>query len=202
MRWAHEVPAYGMAFVDLDGTLVKSNTGIAFTYTVMRELRGDAWLRLYLLVEVACRCLSDETGIRLRAMTYCGLARSSAQRIAADYVERLLAEDGRDSVTEFVESLRRQGTRLVLATGSFDLIADEVTNHLGFAKSVSTKLGIASDGRLSGLIQGRPCVGVEKAVQARMVARGLGVALDNCILVSDSRADLPLSVAVQRTWWV
>src|SRR5215470_14910566 len=113
-------PARQVLCVDLDGTLVRTDTLLEGVLRILKRepllvfalfgwlLRGRAYLK---------RKVAERAGLRPTELPYC---------------KELIA---------FLETERNEGTRIVLATGADERIATSVAEHLGLFDEV-----LASDG--------------------------------------------------------
>ena len=182
------------AVFDLDGTVTSNDTYVAFllssaarrpwrlpwlatlpwAYGVHRlGLRDNAWLKATALWATAAGAEGEWTG-----------------RVAERLVRRSILPRVRPRAERRIESHRRQGHRLVLATASFDIYVDRLARQLGFDDWVCTHADRDDRGRLSGRIRGRNCHGPEKLTRLRTLFATRGEWW--IIGYSDHVSDLPL----------
>lgn len=174
VRHGPEGPNVG-AFFDLDGTLVKGFTALAF-------LREDLWhigvRRLYDLIRdvIALRDDPDrdlkaiERAAELLGGRSVAELETAAQRIFA----RRIAPTIRPGARDLIRAHLRKGHTVAMATAATPFQARPVAADLEIPHLISTEVEIV-DGRLTGRLDGPPGWGVEKAkgVQAFAAAHGI-----------------------------
>lgn len=90
---------------------------------------------------------------------------------------------------ELISTLKSLGFITVLITGSFDIIAEDVGEKLGFDYVFANKL-VAEDGKLTGEVEGEVLGPESKLELLRRVAEKEGIMLEECAAVGDGANDL------------
>jgi len=166
-----------IAVFDLDGTITRKDTYVDFlVFCLMKRpwrlLRGGALL-VYLI--------AYKTGLRsnhwLKAK-YLGTV-AGVQR---NFKPEALAE---------LKRLKEQGFQLVLATASFDFYVSGLFAALNMDFLLCTKAALDDTGSLTGALDGKNCIGDEKANRVRqMCAEKSWPSIERAY--SDDIVDLPL----------
>lgn len=120
-----------------------------------------------------------------------GAPRAEVDRVAAAFAGRCLEAGLRPGARQAVAEHAARGDRLILATASFDVVAERIARGLGIAEVVATRSSWRDDGRLTGRIDGLNCYGAEKLRRIESDLPGLRDGHE-AVVYSDSHADLPL----------
>lgn len=183
----------GVAFFDLDGTLIEHNS--ARLYARWRRDRGEAdlvgmlrfglWVAQYKLgvvdpADVGARALAEFRGVEERAF---------ALEMQDFFAERVLPDVMEDARRE-VNARRARGEALVILTASTPYVADPLARALGIDHTLTSELSVV-DGRFTGETS-RLCYGAAKVEAAEAWAEGQGVDLGRSAFYTDSVSDLPM----------
>src|SRR5262245_20247512 len=104
---SHQLPL----FVDLDGTLIASDS----------------------LIECLLQCVKKQPAGLLNLIAWIGRGRAYLKaRLAADYCMDVSRLSYRKDLCEYLESERKKGRSIFLATAADSKIAERVSEHLGF----------------------------------------------------------------------
>jgi len=118
--------------------------------------------------------------------------------LGADYVGSHILPALRKSALEAIKQHRREGDRIVLLTGSIDLLVRPLTGRLGLDDAIAGRLE-ESGGRFTGRIIPPHPYGEGKAAALRDYAQTRGLDLQRASLYSDSWSDLPAFRLVGRS---
>lgn len=184
-----------VAIFDLDGTLTRRDTYLAFL--MLGLLRRPArWIRtpiLSLAVIIHFLGIRDNTWLKrifLRAILG-DMSRAQMTAMADYFVERLLAQGLRARSKEIVEKHRLAGHHLLLATASFDFYAETISSVMGFDGVISTESDWSDDQILQGNLKSGNCYGTTKRERVESYLSHQN-GEQYVIAYSDSHADLPL----------
>ncbi len=183
-----------VAVFDLDGTVTRSDTYLAFLlrYLRARPQRLIRCIGLPAVLALYAAKLKTNSFVKQQflAAVFGGVSRAEMERASAVFVKRILADQVRPAALERIRAHREAGDRVVLATASFDVYVDMLAQRLGVDEVVSSRVGWTADGRVSGQLDGANCYGPEKL---RRVTAVLGQRpTETVVAYSDSHADLPL----------
>jgi hypothetical protein len=192
-------PPTGVAFYDLDKTLLSKNSGGLWVRSELRQgyitptqaARAGLWLLGYHLgyariegvIRDAIGTLRDTPEAEIRARTLA-------------FYEREVAALYRPGARPAVERHRALGHRLVLLTTSSNYLSEPVVDALGLDAALCNRFVVGKDGRFSGEPIEPLCFGEGKLAHARVYADAVGVPLSACTFYTDSIADLPVLEAV------
>jgi HAD superfamily hydrolase (TIGR01490 family) len=187
-----------IAFFDLDGTLIRRDSGVICAVPSMRH--GLLGPRIF--AELVGTWLLSKAGLRSRAdamrvgfRCYAGRSLDDLRALWRMLYEEHLRSFLSEPVLDRVQSHRRAGDRLVILTASAFFVAEPLAADLGFDELHGTRVTFV-DGRCTGLVDGEILDGAAKLEAARRVAEASGVELARCSFYSDHIADLPLLEAV------
>lgn len=183
-----------IAIFDLDRTITTIGTFTPFMIYAAGRLAP--W-RLIALPVVACLLVA--TKFRLitrktlkRAMQGLLLGHQPRRRldpVIADFTRIMLRDHARPGALAAIEHERAAGSRLMLATASFDFYAESFARALGFDGCVAT-LSLGRDGMFRPGLAGENCYGREKLRRVQE-ALTLGMPRPHIVFYSDDRSDLP-----------
>jgi len=160
------MPSPPTAFFDLDGTLTRGDTYLAYLLGFLYR-QPKRWPRALLLPPATIPYflgLRDNTWLKTAFLKIAlgGVTRAEIDAWTDLYLERLLAADIRAGAKAALERHRQAGERLVLATASFDFYAEPLAGRLGMHAVVCTRAAWDDDDRLTGEIIGNNCHGAQK----------------------------------------
>ena len=188
----------GVAFFDLDRTLIDCNSGRLWVQEEWRRgnigLRQVAWagwwLARYSLGSSRGLDRVFETGARQLE----GVLEASLSARVHEWFEREVGHRLRPGALEALKRHRDQGDRLVLATSSSPYAGAAACAAYGLDDLVSTRFEVR-DGRFTGRIAAL-AVGRSKLDQAREMAVAADLDLSRATLYTGSYTDLPFLEAV------
>ena len=188
------------ALFDLDRTLVRKET--ASLYVRYQRDKGEANLRdlarvLYWVGQytlgvidapvVAVKALKSYTGMKE------SLLRAKCEEFFTGYVERHIAELGREAVRRH----QAAGDLVAIVTGATHYVADPLARLLGIEHVVASELEVDPDGCFTGRPVEPLSIGYGKVVRTERLARALDFRIAEATFYSDSLTDLPLLERVQ-----
>ncbi|WP_224702731.1 HAD family hydrolase [Devosia aquimaris] len=186
-----------LAFVDLDGTYVRSNSFhrwlkyLAFSPETPLSPLG----RGVVLAHTGLRAARLISHARLKAAVLGQVAQlpQARQAISAAAYANALADDIAEPVRQLVVQLRSAGARTVLATAAPGNYAHAFAKAQGFDDCLATAETIGPDWH--------ELLGPHKAAACRDYAARLGIAAEDIIAFTDHRDDLPLIGQSGLTIW-
>lgn len=188
-----------LAVYDLDRTITRRPTYVLFL--IHCALRRQQWRLLFVPV-VMLAMLAYGFGLfdrgRLKEISQALLIGRKVHArelrpLAASFAQETDARNIRPGARAAIERDRKEGRRLVLATASYRLYAEEIAKRLGFEDVIATGSVIGLDERVHARIEGRNCYGEEKM---RMISlwvekSGLKGANGHVRFYSDHASDEP-----------
>ncbi len=186
----------GLAFYDLDGTLVDFNLVHAALFIVTNlGAWSDRAVYLASLIARAPQLYRAEKFDRrlLNVVLFSGLRGVSRDRLrllGEEYCERVLFDRFYTQARELLDSNRAVGIEPVLVTGSPDFIVAPLARELGVADFAANRM-IASRGIVTGRLMEPVMASTEKATWCASYAAARGVELSDCWGYADSYYDLP-----------
>ncbi len=186
---------------DLEGTLTTGETwrGIrAYLEAHERKADYDRFMRskmpMYLGAKLGLvnkrhfqnRWIEDLPGL------FAGHSLESFQAVAAWVVQHELRPKLRQNVLNELETARRSGARVILASGTYQPVLHALAQTLGF-EAIGTPLTVVN-GSLTGKLDGP--VNVEQIKRVSLIAALEGAALNRAY--GDTLADIPMLKAAQE----
>jgi alcohol-forming fatty acyl-CoA reductase len=193
--------AKGVAFYDLDGTLVDLNLVHAALF-VLANL-GEWSGRLKYLLGFAARLprlyMAEQNDRRLLNTilfeAFKGVSRDRLETLGEEYCERVLRQHFYPQAREMVEANRAIGLDAVLVSGSPDFIIAPLAEGLGIRDFAANRL-VFSSGLATGRLQAPVMAGDDKAQWCEAYAASRRLSLDSCWGYADSYYDLPFLAIV------
>jgi phosphatidylglycerophosphatase C len=184
-----------VAIFDLDGTITKSDTYLAFLMGYVRRrpyllLRFPVLIGAWTLYTLRLRTNSWLKIVFLRTIMG-GVSHQILDQWANEFTEKLVNTGLRIQAIPIIESHRKVGHTLVLLTASFDVYVEKLAKHLGFEQVICTRAAWNLDDALSGDIEGKNCYGKEKV---RRLAEHFRMERENIYIFgyTDHHSDLAL----------
>ena len=184
-----------LVVVDLDGTITRGDTFIAFLFFVLcrrsKRLLHCLGLPLKFAQFKLGRATRDEFKHALVKAILAGCSRHEVERFTASFIDRRFPVMAKRKAVECIEWHRRQGHVLLLATGSLDVYAAAIGHRLGFDRVIATRAAWDED-RITGGFEGGNLRGEAKLAEVRSALRLSGQRPSRIIAYSDHHSDLPL----------
>lgn len=191
----------GLAFYDLDGTLVSSNIVVRYAYYAQRHpSRVEAlWRYSKLLVSVP-RYIALDLYSRRRFNVvffreYRGLKREWLAELAESLFEEVILPTIHRGARALVERDRAEGRHLVLVSGELDFALAPVVRYFGFDDAITNSL-VFNDGVATGEVAAPLIAEREKVEAMKRLSLERGVELADAKAYSDSLSDVPMLEAV------
>ncbi|MBN7799004.1 HAD-IB family hydrolase [Parahaliea mediterranea] len=188
----------GVAFFDLDGTLIAGYSIIALAWETARHGAGRGELRQSLKVMrdlLRQRARGSGTNyhrlVRRVTRSLAGISEQSLAELGERAYHNTLARSLYREAIALVEAHRAAGHHLVIVSAASQYQIEPIARVLGIEDICCTRLEVV-DGTFTGKVITPMCYGEGKSLAARRIARRHKVALDDCWFYTDSSADLPL----------
>jgi phosphatidylglycerophosphatase C len=179
------------AIFDLDRTITREPTWTRFLIFANRG-RPVFWLHLVrilaqgALYKLGLASRDSVKVISLRALAH--LSHEEAKAASAAFIAREMVSGLRPGAVAAIRWHAARGDRLIIATASVDLVADELARALGFHEVIATRLDWSGERRQSGpRLASANCYGEEK--MRRIEAHGI---TRSSYAYSDHVSDLPM----------
>jgi HAD superfamily hydrolase (TIGR01490 family) len=187
------------AFFDLDGTLLRENSGklwfqrerAAGRLSRMVALEAAVWLGLYGL-----GLMRASTALGRAARTLEGLKEEDIERRSREFFQEDLVPLFAPGGLAAIQAHKEAGDQVVLLTSSSIYLGRCVQEHLGLDDILTMRFAV-EDGRFTGCVD-TLCYGPSKVTVAEEWAAGAGIQLDSCWFYTDSITDLPMLERVGR----
>lgn len=196
-----DAPRPRFAFLDLDGTLVRSNLAhVSIHHQARRQtLSGRAASLTGLAVSAPGLLALDKISrSAFQQVLYAGFAGISSDRLrwlGEHAAEHVYLANLRQGTPGFLDRLRRAGLEPVLVTGSLAHVVAPLAATLGISRWAANRLEIRDD-RATGRLQPPVMSGARKAQWMRELCESTGALLAECHAYTDSAADLPMLAIV------
>ncbi len=183
-----------IAVFDLDGTISKQDTYLAFLFYVLQRhpvrLLRSAWLPLAVILhKLGLRDNHWLKQVFLKTIAS-GLSQTQIERYSHRFLQNLIDKGLHKDALNTIKTHRQAGHRLILATASFDFYCHELGQRLGFDQVICTQSRWTEKKTLQGNIVGQNCYGNHKR---QYVAEQLDKQQSRHIIVySDHHSDVPL----------
>ena len=189
----------GVAFFDLDKTLLKRNSGSLWLKHELRHRQVSAWQGLrafWWLVQYSAGFVELEGGLRIAVEYLRGKEedemRTRVHRWYDDEIKDLYRPGGQAALARH----RDEGHRLVLLTSASNYLSERVADELQLDGYLCNRFEVDPEGRYTGRSLGTLCYGKGKLALAEAYVGEHGVSLEDCAFYTDSMADLSVLEAV------
>jgi HAD superfamily hydrolase (TIGR01490 family) len=185
------------AFFDVDGTLVRANCVHYYAFFVKRGLKPVA--RIFRTLETYAKLpywwvldrLDRDRFSRHFYSHYRGFAVQELKKLAGECFEEIFRKRFVREVFERAQRHRDSGDRVVLVSGSPDVILEPLIDYLKPESALCSSLE-HDDESFSGRLRGSTHVGEEKVRAVLDYARKNGIDLGQSYAYGDSVSDTPL----------
>ncbi len=179
------------AIFDLDRTITREATWTRFLIFANRG-RPVFWLHMAgilaqgALYKLGLASRDSVKVVSLRALSH--LSQEEAQAASAAFISREMVAGLRPGAVAAIRWHAARGDRLIIATASVDLVADELAKALGFHEVIATRLDWSGEpGQSAPRLASANCYGEEK--MRRIEAHGIQ---RSTYAYSDHVSDLPM----------
>jgi HAD superfamily hydrolase (TIGR01490 family) len=194
----------GVAFFDLDRTLIDINSGRAWVsaerkagfITLPQLIKASWWITRYHM-----GWADLEAPLRAAIKALAGQEERAMEERVARFFEREVRGRVRPEAREALQAHSALGEPCALLTTSSIYLAREVSADLSLAPPLANRFEVR-EGRFTGEPEGPLCFGVGKLHAAERYASERGLSLDQCAFYTDAYADLPLLEVVGRPFVV
>lgn len=189
------------AFLDLDGTLVRTNLAhVSVHHQARRQtLTGRAAALSGLAMSApALLALDKLSRSAFQELLYAGFRNLHEDRLrwlGEHAAEHIYEANLRQGTRSLLDRLRKAGLEPVIVSGSLHHVVEPFCKRMGIAHFASNKLEIR-DGLATGRLVPPIMSGARKAAWMREFAESHGALLSECHAYSDSAADLPMLAIV------
>lgn len=185
-----------IALFDLDRTITVQGTYTPFLLSVaVRRNPLRLFLlpfALFLMIGYKAKLFSrDRLKEFMLALLLGPISRDELAPHVKRFVTHRLAQGARPGALKQIETCRKAGQKLVMATASFDFYADEFGRQLGFDHVIATKSSWDGRGHMRARIDGANCYGPHKLVMVKDVFEAQGWSAENTDFFSDDKSDVP-----------
>lgn len=194
-----------IAVFDLDGTITYRDTYVDFLLFCFRKrplrvLRGGE-LIVYLLMYKAGYRSNHWLKSKYLGTIAGGLGGAELEGICEEFCLNTVKRNFKPKALAELNSLKKRGYTLVLATASFGFYVERLYSELKMDHLLCSNAKLDSRGRLTGDIEGKNCIGSEKADRLQALCNTLS--WDNISLAySDDIVDLPLFEMADKAFLV
>ena len=188
----------GIAFFDLDRTLLECNSATLWVKRQVREGHMSRWSAAKMGAMIGLYQLGfghvDDT-VKQAIMALKGEAESDIRARTVAFWHEEVAHRVRPGAAAVLDSHRALGEPLVLLTGSSTYMSELVIEALRLDGTLCTRFAV-EDGCFTG--EGELCYGEAKLTAAKAFLADKPIALEDCAFYTDSYTDLPVMDVVGR----
>lgn len=194
-----------IAVFDLDGTITYKDTYVEFLLFCLKKrplrvLRGGE-LVLYLLMYKTGLRSNHWLKAKYLGTVAGGLGGHELEKISAEFCAKTVAQNIKPKAMAELARLKAQGVTLVLATASFSFYVECLSAELKMDHLLCTKAKLNTKGGITGAIDGKNCIGVEKANRLKLLMESQGWNYISSAY-SDDIVDLPLFTMAEKAFVV
>ncbi|CAM6087220.1 unnamed protein product [Calypogeia fissa] len=195
------------AFLDVDGTITRTNVVMAYLCIRMAELSflkkilWVPWFLLSCIVYMIVDHFHRPTFNRIFYSSYKGRPTDCKAAMASLVFEKYYKPRIMAGAAEQILELKQLGYRIVLVTGALDFQIAPLAQELGADFVYAAKL-VEENGRFTGELHGMASSNSEKAERIWDYATRHSVSLRDSLAFGDSIADIPMLEVVGRPYAV
>ena len=200
-RALYNARTLGIAFFDLDRTLLSINSGSAWLLRELREGRLSLWQVARATYYLGCYRLGS-TGlagaVQEAISTLKGTSAAEMRHRAEVFHQRQVRGFYRPGGLRALADHKRRGDLVALLTSTMEYLAEPVARDLALDAVLCNRFEVDSAGAHTGRTRGGLCYGAGKLEHALAFAGSRGIQLEACVFYTDSIADMPLLERVGR----
>lgn len=188
----------GIAFFDIDHTIVDGSTGLFVLLQMWREKKvsvRDLQKAIYYTFLYRIGRLRYEQSIKWIYQVCGKISIDELVRITDIAYEKHILPNIFSEAIDTIEDYRGKGFLVCLATATSDYVAYKIQAQVS-ADLVISNTSTVRNNRLTDGLSNPICYGIGKKAAAYQLAQEKAVSLSECAFYSDSRTDLPLLEAV------
>lgn len=189
----------GLHFFDVDYTITKRSTGLSFLFQgIKMGLLPVAPLLTAPFLYWRYRLgYMDPRTVRQEIPSLSGLTRSELAVIAQRCFEERIRPGVFPEAEMRIQTIRRGGGEVVLATLSVDIVVRPLADYLGVADTIASSFEFSGE-RCTGRFAGGPIFNLQKRDHVLRYIGSRGRTPAECTFYSDSINDLPLLESVGK----
>ena len=187
----------GVAFFDLDKTIIAKSSTLAFARPLHREgLLPRRTLLRAAMAQAAYRMAGadqeklDQLRDQLVGLTR-GVKASRIRELVEETLDEVVAPLVYEEALDLMEEHRRAGRKVVIVSISPEEVAQPLAAHLGVRHVIATRSAVDEEGRYAGELAFYAS-GAAKAEAIEQLAGEWRIDLQRCYAYSDSSTDLPM----------
>lgn len=188
-----------VCFFDVDHTITRGSTGKHFAFKAVRAgyIHPGALLSIPLFyVKYRFGNIgNDDLDGNFSSLR--GVPKKELDELGEEVFRRYIVHDIYPGAESLIKSLQDNGTEVVIATSSLELIVRPLAHHLGIERVLAGTFEY-KEGICTGRFAGRLFFGENKKQEALNFLSDRGTDPAECAFYSDSFHDLPLMKAVGR----
>lgn len=187
----------GVAFFDLDKTIIAKSSTLAFARPLHREgLLSRRTLLKAAMAQAAYRMAGadqeklDQLRDHLISLTR-GVKASRIRELVEETIDEVVAPLVYEEALDLMEEHRRAGREVVIVSISPEEVARPLAAHLGVRHVIATRSAVDEEGRYAGELAFYAS-GAAKAEAIEQLAREWQIDLGQCYAYTDSITDRPM----------
>ena len=188
-----------LAVFDLDYTLTRKGTWGRYCAMCLRDRKHlwpvfaarASWTQARYRTGQVSR-IAVKTAMMRTCMT--GRTRAELEALAEEFADTEVPDGLRPLAIPMLESHRKKGDRLMIASAAVDLLVEPIARRLGVEDWVATDMAWDDEGRLADHFASPNCYGAEKMRRVSRFYGGLKQGDTHVTMYSDSSADIDLLV--------
>ncbi len=191
----------GIAFFDLDRTLLSINSGTRWVVEELRDGRLTVWevtRAMYYLGLYRLGWARMEEALVHAISTLKGKTVVEVRQNLESFYERTVRNTYRPGGLKALAEHKQRGDATALLSSTSMYLAEAVARELALDAAFCNRFEVDGDGALTGRSQGGLCYGPGKLEYAQAFAQSRGRSLDECVFYTDSISDLPVLERVGR----
>ncbi len=195
-----------IAIFDLDGTIDKSDTFIAFMFILFIK-SPKRWIYFLNLIFGYLYFLVNPKfiGTNLKLLFLKIIVKNQNLKFvdlhAKKFVERRIKISSNRNILEIIKEYKRLGYYMIIASGSLDVYVKYFAIQLKFDEILSTTLEVKNN-KFTGLLKDGNCIGEKKRQAIDIMLKNKKQSWGNVIFFSDHHSDLPVFIQSNKVFAV
>lgn len=182
-----------IAIYDVDYTIISNNSLSSFMFFVLKKYPQKI---LFFPIFMILTLLWLPRVIRTKKLKEYFLViinkmkKEKVDSLCKEFFERKIVPFIKEGAIENIESNRKDGYKIVIATASFEIYIKFLSEYLNADHYVGTKIRFLKD-NITNKIKGKNCKGKEKISRILKIIPEETIKKENSISFTDSKADMP-----------